>query len=47
MKIGNLKSIENASEKDMLRYIFSSQLVILRRLDFLERNQKKHKIQKI
>jgi ferritin-like metal-binding protein YciE len=36
MKIEKLKSIDDASEKDLLKYIFATQLQILRRLDFLE-----------
>jgi hypothetical protein len=36
MKIEELKSIDDASEKDLLKYIFATQLQILRRLDFLE-----------
>ena len=36
MKISNLKSIDEASEKDLLKYILSTQLQILRKIDFLE-----------
>jgi hypothetical protein len=36
MKLRNLKSINEASERDMLNYIIASQLTILRRIDLLE-----------
>ena len=36
MKVLNLKSIDEASEKDLLKYILSTQLQILRRIDYLE-----------
>ncbi len=32
----NYKSLNEASEKEMLQYILASQLTILRRLDFLD-----------
>ncbi len=36
MKLRKLKSNKEASDRDMLEYIFASQLHILRRLHFLE-----------
>ena len=36
MKFRKLKSITEASDRDMLNHIFASQLQILRRIDFLE-----------
>jgi hypothetical protein len=37
MELENLKSLDQASDRDILTYIFSTQLLILRRLDFLEK----------
>ncbi len=36
MKLRKLKSTSEASDRDMLNYIFASQLQIIRKLDFLE-----------
>ncbi|MCC4212955.1 hypothetical protein [Leeuwenhoekiella parthenopeia] len=44
MKLRKLKSIKEASDRDMLEYIFASQLHILRRLDFLENKLTKSEI---
>lgn len=45
MILRKLKSIKEASDRDMLEYIFASQLHILRRLDFLENKLTKSEIQ--
>lgn len=36
MKIDDLKTMDEASDRDMLNFIFATQLQIMRRLDFLE-----------
>ena len=41
MEIKDLKSLDQASDRDLLTYIFATQLQILRRLDFLEK-EKEH-----
>jgi len=40
-KIDDIKSLEEATEKEMLTYILATQLQILRRLDFLDNERKK------
>lgn len=41
MELENLKSLDQASERDLLTYIFATQLQILRRLDFLENEKER------
>ena len=41
MELENLKSLEQASDRDLLTYIFATQLQILRRLDFLENEKER------
>ena len=40
MKIKDIKSIDQATEKDLLIYILSTQLQILRRLDLIDEERK-------
>lgn len=44
MKFRKLKTIKEASDRDMLNYILASHLCILRRLDFLENKLTESKI---
>ena len=39
MKIKDIKSLEQATDRDLLTYILATQLQILRRLDFLEKEK--------
>lgn len=44
MKLKKLKSLKEASDRDVLNYIFASQLQILRKIDFLEYTLEKNKM---
>ena len=43
VKLEDYKNLSQPSEKELLQYIFATQLLILRRLDFLERDVRDNK----